>query len=56
MMKASEIRSKWLQFFESKGHKIEPSASLVPHNDPSLLWINLRYGAAKGLLRRPGDS
>ncbi|EFM09358.1 alanyl-tRNA synthetase [Paenibacillus curdlanolyticus YK9] len=39
-MKASEIRSKWLAFFESKGHHIEPSASLVPHNDPSLLWIN----------------
>lgn len=39
-MKASEIRSKWLQFFESKGHKIEPSAPLVPLNDPSLLWIN----------------
>jgi len=39
-MKASEIRSKWLQFFESKGHRIEPSAPLVPHNDPSLLWIN----------------
>jgi alanyl-tRNA synthetase len=39
-MKASEIRSKWLEFFESKGHKIEPSSSLVPHNDPSLLWIN----------------
>ena len=39
-MKASEIRSKWLAFFESKGHKIEPSASLVPQNDPSLLWIN----------------
>jgi alanyl-tRNA synthetase len=39
-MKASEIRSKWLAFFESKGHKIEPSAPLVPHNDPSLLWIN----------------
>ncbi|TYP73803.1 alanine--tRNA ligase [Paenibacillus methanolicus] len=39
-MKAAEIRSKWLAFFESKGHKIEPSASLVPHNDPSLLWIN----------------
>ncbi len=39
-MKASEIRSKWLAFFESKGHNIEPSASLVPHNDPSLLWIN----------------
>lgn len=40
MMKASEIRSKWLEFFASKGHNIEPSASLVPHNDPSLLWIN----------------
>ncbi|AWB45670.1 alanine--tRNA ligase [Paenibacillus sp. CAA11] len=39
-MKSSEIRSKWLQFFASKGHNIEPSASLVPHNDPSLLWIN----------------
>jgi alanyl-tRNA synthetase len=39
-LKASEIRSKWLSFFESKGHNIEPSASLVPHNDPSLLWIN----------------
>jgi alanyl-tRNA synthetase len=39
-MKASEIRRKWLEFFASKGHAIEPSASLVPHNDPSLLWIN----------------
>ncbi|MHA0855630.1 alanine--tRNA ligase [Paenibacillus sp. CMAA1364] len=39
-MKASEIRSKWLEFFAEKGHKIEPSAPLVPHNDPSLLWIN----------------
>ena len=26
--------------FAEKGHNIEPSASLVPHNDPSLLWIN----------------
>ncbi len=39
-MKAAEIRSKWLEFFKEKGHKIEPSASLVPHNDPTLLWIN----------------
>ncbi|ANF98011.1 alanine--tRNA ligase [Paenibacillus bovis] len=39
-MKASEIRSKWLAFFESKGHNVEPSAPLVPNNDPSLLWIN----------------
>ncbi|MEI7025302.1 alanine--tRNA ligase [Paenibacillus sp. y28] len=39
-MKASVVRQKWLDFFASKGHHIEPSASLVPHNDPSLLWIN----------------
>lgn len=39
-LKAAEIRTKWLEFFSSKGHHIEPSASLVPHNDPSLLWIN----------------
>jgi alanyl-tRNA synthetase len=39
-MKSSEIRRKYLEFFASKGHDILPSASLVPHNDPSLLWIN----------------
>ncbi|MEH7093825.1 alanine--tRNA ligase [Neobacillus vireti] len=37
----AQIRSMFLQFFsEEKGHNIEPSASLVPHDDPSLLWIN----------------
>ncbi|MFV8435129.1 alanine--tRNA ligase [Mycoplasma sp. 3137] len=39
-MNSKEIREKWLSFFESKGHFIVPSKSLVPHNDPSLLWIN----------------
>jgi alanyl-tRNA synthetase len=39
-MKASVIRQKWLDFFAEKGHRIAPSAPLVPHNDPSLLWIN----------------
>ena len=39
-MTSAEIRQTWLSFFESKGHKIEPSASLVPQNDPTLLWIN----------------
>ncbi|MBF7082165.1 alanine--tRNA ligase [Desulfallas sp. Bu1-1] len=37
-MKGQEIREKFLRFFESKGHKILPSASLIPHNDPSILW------------------
>jgi alanyl-tRNA synthetase len=36
----SQIRSLFLDFFKEKGHQIEPSASLVPHDDPSLLWIN----------------
>ncbi|MBL0389308.1 alanine--tRNA ligase [Tumebacillus sp. ITR2] len=39
-MKSAEIRNRFVKFFESKGHDIVPSASLVPYNDPSLLWIN----------------
>lgn len=37
---SAEIRDLWLKFFESKGHEIRPSASLIPVNDPTLLWIN----------------
>lgn len=36
----AQIRQMFLDFFSEKGHKVEPSASLVPHDDPSLLWIN----------------
>lgn len=39
-MTSSEIRSMWLEFFKEKGHQIEPSSSLIPDNDPTLLWIN----------------
>ena len=39
-LSSSEIRSMFLDFFKEKGHKIEPSASLVPVEDPTLLWIN----------------
>ncbi|WP_270941963.1 alanine--tRNA ligase [Romboutsia lituseburensis] len=39
-MGLNEIRSKFLKFFESKEHYIKESASLVPHNDKSLLLIN----------------
>ena len=37
-MQAREIRDRYLKFFESKGHKIVPSASLVPENDPTTLF------------------
>lgn len=37
-MTAQELRQKYLKFFESKGHKIIPSASLVPENDPTTLF------------------
>jgi len=37
-MKAQELREKYLNFFASKGHAIIPSASLVPENDPSVLF------------------
>ncbi|TLG80420.1 alanine--tRNA ligase [Vagococcus zengguangii] len=37
---SSQIRQMFLDFFKEKGHSIEPSASLVPFEDPTLLWIN----------------
>ncbi|MET3574688.1 alanine--tRNA ligase [Bhargavaea ullalensis] len=37
---SAELRAMFLDFFKEKGHAVEPSASLVPVDDPSLLWIN----------------
>jgi alanyl-tRNA synthetase len=39
-MKSNEIRSSFLEYFHSKGHSIVPSSSLVPGNDPTLLFVN----------------
>lgn len=39
-MKSAEIRDAYLKYFESKGHTIVPSSSLVPGNDPTLLFTN----------------
>ncbi|WP_297901806.1 alanine--tRNA ligase [Metallibacterium sp.] len=39
-MKTAEIRSRFLEFFRARGHSIVPSATLVPGNDPTLLFTN----------------
>jgi alanyl-tRNA synthetase len=46
-LSGTEIRQMWLDFFASKGHHIIPSASLVPYQDPTLLWINSGVAAIK---------
>ncbi len=44
---SQQIRDTWLNFFKERGHMIEPGASLIPHNDPSLLRINAGVAALK---------
>lgn len=39
-LSSAQVRQMFLDFFKEKGHRIEPSASLVPKEDPTLLWIN----------------
>ena len=43
----NQVRQMFLDYFASKGHMIEPGASLIPHNDPTLLWINAGVAALK---------
>lgn len=39
-LSSSQVRQMYLDFFKEKGHSVHPSASLIPVNDPTLLWIN----------------
>ena len=43
----NQTRQMFLDYFKSKGHMIEPGASLIPYNDPTLLWINAGVAALK---------
>ncbi|MDR1473392.1 MAG: alanine--tRNA ligase [Lactobacillales bacterium] len=40
LLTSAKVRQMFLDFFKAKGHTIEPSASLIPVDDPTLLWIN----------------
>src|SRR5699024_5967890 len=37
---SAQVRQMFLDFFKEKGHRVEPSESLIPKDDPTLLWIN----------------
>ncbi|MDO6655958.1 alanine--tRNA ligase [Anaerobacillus sp. 1_MG-2023] len=39
-LSSADVRQMFIDFFKEKSHSVEPSASLVPHEDPTLLWIN----------------
>ena len=54
-MKTADLRSAFLTFYESKGHRIVPSSSLVPNNDPTLLFTNAGMNQFKDPLLGKSD-
>ena len=54
-MKTADLRHAFLDFYESKGHRIVSSSSLVPHNDPTLLFTNAGMNQFKDPLLGKSD-
>ncbi|KAF0244960.1 MAG: alanyl-tRNA [Planctomycetota bacterium] len=54
-MKASEVRSRYLRFFEKKGHTVEKSDSLVPENDPTVLFTGAGMNQFKDMFLGKGN-
>src|SRR3989449_10835321 len=52
MLTGSQIRRKFLEFFVQKGHREVHSSSLVPHNDPTLLFTNAGMNQFKDVFLR----
>ncbi|MFQ5655013.1 MAG: alanine--tRNA ligase, partial [Planctomycetota bacterium] len=48
-MRASDIRSRFLEFFRERGHEVVPSSPVVPHDDPTLLFANAGMNQFKGV-------
>jgi alanyl-tRNA synthetase len=55
-MESNEIRSRFLKFFEARGHKIIPSSSLIPENDPSVLFTTAGMQQFKQYYTHPKDA
>ncbi len=55
-MNSSEIRSRFLKFFETRGHKIIPSSSLIPENDPSVLFTTAGMQQFKKYYTHPEEA
>ncbi|NQW30058.1 MAG: alanine--tRNA ligase [Ignavibacteria bacterium] len=54
-MTSSEIRSSFLEFFEKRGHRVVPSAPVIPHGDPTLLFTNAGMNQFKDVFLGQGE-
>lgn len=55
-MDSKELREKFIKFFENKGHKLVPPASLIPENDPSVLFTTAGMQQFKKFYTNPEDA